>query len=72
MSDYIEEGAIKIIEILGVSKKSFDTAIENGISKASKSISGITGFETIKRTGRVKDGKIAEYHVTMKVAFAVK
>jgi len=72
MSDYIESGAVKVIEIIGISQKSFDDANEQAIKKASQSIKGITGFEVKRHSARVKDGKIAEYHSNLKIAFAVK
>jgi len=48
MSNHINEGAVKVIEIIGISSKSFDDAIAQAVSKASKTVKGITGFEVIK------------------------
>ena len=42
--NHINEGAIKVIEIIGISSKSFDDAIHQALTKASKSIKGISGF----------------------------
>ncbi|MBZ0179907.1 MAG: dodecin family protein [Melioribacteraceae bacterium] len=36
MSNHIVEGAVKIIEIIGISSKSFDDAIDQALNKASK------------------------------------
>ncbi len=72
MSDHIERGAVKVIEIIGVSQKSFEDAVEQGIEKASESIKGISGLEVLKYSARVKNGNITEYHADMKIAFGVK
>lgn len=69
---YIDSGAVKVIEIIGVSEKSFKDAVDNAVAKASESVSGITGIEVVAQTGRVEDGKVVRYSVTCKLAFAVK
>ncbi len=72
MSDRIESGAVKVIEIIGVSSESMEDAVQQGVAKASQSVKGITGVEIMKHSARVKDGNIVQYHANMKVAFAVK
>lgn len=69
---YIEKGAVKVIEIIGVSEDSWEDAAKQAVAKAGESIDGITGVEAISFTARVKDGKIATYTTTCKIAFAVK
>ena len=72
MGDHIEQGAVKIIEVIGVSTESFEDAVQQGVRKASTSIKGITGVEVRKYSARVKDGNVTEYHANMKLAFAVQ
>jgi len=72
MSTHIDNGAVKVIELIGISQKSFEDAVQNGVTKASESIKGITGIEVIRHSAKVRDGKITEYHSNMKVAFGVK
>lgn len=68
----ISEGAVKIIEIIGISSKSFDDAINQGLQKASNTIKGISGFEISKHLASVEEGKIIRYKVVLKIAFPVK
>lgn len=68
---YITDGAIKVIEIIGISSKSFEDAIHQALKKSSKSIKGITGFEIATQMASVKDGKIMQYKVNLKLAFPV-
>jgi len=71
MSTHINEGAVKIIEIIGISSKSFDDAIVQALNKASKTVNGITGFEVIKHMASVEAGNIKHYKVNLKLAFPV-
>jgi flavin-binding protein dodecin len=68
---HINDGAVKVIEIIGISSKSFDDAVNQGLSKASKTVKGISGVEVTKHMARVEDGKITQYKVNLKVAFPV-
>ncbi len=72
MSERIEQGAVKVIEIIGISNESFEDAVQQGIAKASESIKGITGVEVMKTSAKVSNGKVSSYHANMKVAFGVK
>jgi len=71
MSNHINEGAVKVIEIIGISPKSFDDAIQQALTKASKTVKGISGFEVIKQMASVENGKITQYKVDLKLAFSV-
>lgn len=68
----INSGVIKVVEVIGISKKSFDDAISQAVKKASQSIKGITGVEVIKQSAKVEAGKIVQYKANVKLAFAVK
>ncbi len=71
MGKHINEGAVKVIEIIGISSKSFDDAITQALKKASKTIKGINGFEVKRQMASVEDGKIIQYKVNLKLAFPV-
>jgi flavin-binding protein dodecin len=71
MSDYITKGAVKVIEVIGVSDESWEDAAAQAVKKASESVKGITGIEVISHTARVDDGKITQYNATIKLAFVV-
>ncbi len=71
-SSSINAGAIKIVELVGVSKKSFEDAVAQAVKKASETIKGITGVEIISQSAKVSNGKIVQYRANVKLAFAVK
>ena len=72
MSDFIDKGAVKVIEVIGVSDEGFEDAVAQAVKKASESISGITGVEVHSMNARVSDGKVVQYRASCKLAFAVK
>lgn len=61
----------KVTEIISSSKKSFDDAVENGIERASKTLKGISGAWVSDQKVTVKNGKIDEYRVVLKVTFVL-
>lgn len=62
----------KVTEITAASKKSFEDAIEEGISRASKTLDKITSAWVQEMKVDVEDGKISAYRVNMKVTFVLK
>jgi flavin-binding protein dodecin len=62
---------IKVIELIGTSKQSWEDAASNAIMDAHQTVSGITGLEVLGQTARVENGIIAEYRANLKVAFLV-
>ena len=62
---------IKVLELVGVSDRSFHGAVENALEDANKSVRNITGFDVLHTTGKVEDGRIVEYHANVKFAFRV-
>jgi flavin-binding protein dodecin len=63
---------VKIVELMGVSEESFSDAVRQAVKEASKTIRNITGVEVIKSTAQVEDDEIFEYHVTVRLAFAIE
>lgn len=62
----------KVIEIISTSSKSFDDAVTEGVSRASQTISGITGAWVKDQSVEVSQGKVTEYRVILKVTFVLK
>ena len=65
MSDRI----YKKIEVVGTSTKGVDDAIRNAIETANKTVNNIGWFEVVETTGRVVQGKISQFQVTVKIGF---
>jgi flavin-binding protein dodecin len=63
---------VRVIELVGVSAKSWSDAAQQAVARATQTIRHVTGVEVLRSTAVVKDGKIVEYHVNVKLAFVVE
>ncbi|MEX0937928.1 MAG: dodecin family protein [Pirellulales bacterium] len=62
----------KVVHIVCSSDKSFDDAVQCGITDAAKTLRGISGLKVTDWTAKVENNKITSYKVTMDVAFRVE
>ncbi|MGY4311802.1 dodecin [Bradyrhizobium sp. JR3.5] len=62
----------KILELVGSSDKSIEAAIENAVSRASKTIREMKWFEVVQSRGHIEGGKVAHYQVTLRVGFTLE
>ena len=62
----------KVIELTASSPKSIEDAVENGVRRANSTLDQVEGawLQDIKCV--VKNGKIAEWRVNMKITFLLK
>jgi flavin-binding protein dodecin len=59
----------RVTEIISSSNKSFEDAVEKGIARAIKTLKNVEGAWVKEQKVIVKNGKIAEYRVDLKVTF---
>ena len=59
-------------EIVGTSTDDVDSAIRNGIRRASATLRNLDWFEVVEVRGAIMDGDVAHYQVTMKVGFRLE
>ncbi|RLE27464.1 MAG: dodecin domain-containing protein [Acidobacteria bacterium] len=62
----------KVTEISASSTTSFDDAMAKGIARADKTLDKVKGAWVNEMKVIVKEGKITEYRVNMKVSFILK
>jgi flavin-binding protein dodecin len=63
---------IKVLELVGVSKKSWHDAVEQALAEASKTVRNIRGVDVLSTNAKIRDNKITEYHANVKFAFQVE
>ena len=63
---------VKIVELVGVSEKSYEDAISQAVARSSKTIKNITGVDVLGMTAAVKDGKVSEFRANVKIAFIIE
>lgn len=59
----------KMIEVVGTSPESYAVATRNAVAEAAKTIKEMHWFEVTNLRGGIRDGKVAEYQVTVKIGF---
>jgi len=65
-------GTYKLVEIVGTSPTSFAEAARAAIADASKTIRHMDWFEVVEQRGRIADGKVQEFQVTLEVGFKIE
>jgi len=65
-------GTFKIIELVGTSPVSFAEAVRAAVTEAAKTVRNMSWFEVVEERGRIADGKVAEFQVTIKVGFKLE
>lgn len=61
----------KIVEVNSSSTKSFEDAIQTGITKVTETVKNVQGAWINEQKVIVKDNKITEYRVNLKISFLV-
>ncbi|HEU5031155.1 MULTISPECIES: dodecin [Actinomadura] len=62
----------RVTEIVGTSPESVETAVRNGIRRASQTLRHLDWFEVKEVRGQIEDGEVAHYQVTLKVGFRLE
>ena len=65
-------GTYKVVEIVGTSPASFAEAVRSAVEEASKTLRHLDWFEVIEQRGRIVEGKVQEFQVSMKVGFKIE
>ena len=61
----------KTVEIISSSTESIEAAVRDGIAKASETINGIEGAWVKGTKAIVRDNRVVEWRVTIKLTFVV-
>jgi flavin-binding protein dodecin len=68
----MSEHSYGISEIVGTSTDSIDDAIRRAVEKASEDRRHIRWFQVLETRGHVEDGKVAHYHVMLKLGYSLE
>ena len=67
-----QPGQVRVIELVGVSTRSWSDAAQRAVKRAAQTLRGITALDVIHSTAVVSEAKIVEYHVNVKIAFVME
>lgn len=62
----------KVLEVSSSSTKSFEDAIQMGIQKVTETVNNVQGAWINEQNIVIKDNKITEYRVNLKISFVVE
>lgn len=67
----MNDNVYKLIELTGTSTTTLEDAIQNAITRASKTVRRMGWFQVAETRGRIADGKVAQWQVTLKIGFTL-
>jgi dodecin len=70
--EFTMSNVAKVIEMTSSSSKSIEDAVQNGIARADSTLDNVEGAWVQDIKCVVKNGKVAEWRVNMKVTFLLK
>ena len=65
-------GVYKITELVGTSPVSFSEAAKAAVAEAAKTIRHMDWLEVVGHNARIREGKIEEFQVTVKIGFKIE
>jgi len=65
-------GIYKIIEVVGTSPVSFAEAVKSAVAEAADTVRHMEWFEVVSQRGRIADGQVEEFQVTVKIGFKIE
>jgi len=68
----MNDPVFKIVELTGTSATSIEDAVQNAIARAAKTVRELRWFQITETRGNIKDGKVAQWQVTLKLGFRLE
>ena len=68
----MDDHVYRVIEVVGTSPDSIETAVKNAISRANATIRSLRWFEIVRTSGHIDDGKVQHFQVTLKLGFTME
>lgn len=65
-------GIYKKVDIVGTSSVGFSEAVAAAVEAAGKTMRHMAWFEVVEQRGGIRDGKVSEFQVTVRIGFKVE
>lgn len=62
---------VKVIEVLATSEKSFDHAVQNAVTEASKTVKNVKSVYVKEMNANVSNNQVVSYAVNAKISFEI-
>jgi dodecin len=66
------QATMRVLELVGESKESWEDAAQRLVKRESAKHKNITGLDVLRSTAVVREGKIIEYRIDAKMAYAIE
>jgi flavin-binding protein dodecin len=67
----MQDTVYKVIDVVGTSSMNLEDAIQNAVVKSSETVRNMSWFEVGEIRGRIEEGDVAQWQVTVRIGFAV-
>lgn len=61
----------KVSQIIGSSPTSFEDAAQSVMTRANRTLRGITGFDVVEKRIKIEAGAVAEYRIQLRLHFDI-
>jgi flavin-binding protein dodecin len=68
----MKDHVYKILELVGSSEKGIEDAVQNAITRASKTVREMKWFEVVQTRGHIENGSVRHYQVALRVGFTLE
>jgi len=68
----MSEHVYKLIELTGTSATGIEDAVNQVVTRAARTVRNMRWFEVTDTRGMIKDGKVDQWQVTVKVGFTLE
>ena len=65
-------GTYKVTELVGTSTVSFAEAVKAAVAEAAKTVRHMDWFEVVEERGKIVEGKVQEFQVSVKIGFKIE
>jgi len=62
----------KVVELVGTSERGFEDAINEAVRRSAKTLRNVRGIDVVGQKALVKNGKVVEYRVNLKLSFGIE
>jgi flavin-binding protein dodecin len=67
----MSETVYKMLELTGTSTVSMEDAVHTAVARAARTIRHMHWFQVSETRGAIKDGKVSQWQVTIKIGFGL-
>lgn len=67
MTDHV----YKLTEVIGSSKTSIEDAVQQAVTRASKTVRNMRWLQIVETRGHIDEGKVSHWQVTIKIGFTI-